>query len=188
MHTLNPVRKSGRTMLLIVVIAAGPGWIVSRESGHIQARALADLVVDIVHCSSVPCLGTDVRGLRDLIGDRIVSDGVETHTDLAVAYPEAGRALRGIVRWDLGLTVDAIAMTVVEFGDPPSSVLAAMEEAFPGCEMESDSGEADPDTIPSGAADEIEEDAWSCTIEDEGGDRDIYLYFGRDILVLEIDA
>lgn len=188
MRTLNPVRKSGRMMLLIVAVAAGPGWSVSREPGGSQTRALANLVADIVHCSSVPCPGTGVRDLRDRVGDRIVSDGVETHTDLAIAYPEAGRTLQGIVRWDLGASVDGIAMTLVEFGDPPSAVVAAIETAFPGCEMESDSGETDPDRIPPGDGEEIEEDAWSCTIEDEDGDRDIHLYFGRDILVLEIDS
>lgn len=173
---------------LTVIVVYGHGAIASPDPVPSQALVLAALVSGILSCDAGPCLGTMVSDLYDSLEGRIVSDGVDCYSDLAGAYPAASTGLRGIVRWDLDEVVEGIALTIVEFGPTPAGTLSAIENAIPGCDMEGDGPEADPEADSAVERDGIPEYEWSCSAGGEDGEVDIYLYFGRDIIIVEIGA
>ena len=64
-------------LMCVVQIASGK----SRSS---QSSALADLTIQILECSTHPCIGDDPESE---IGDQFVSDGTFNYSDIGVLFP-----------------------------------------------------------------------------------------------------
>ena len=167
------------TGLAILTLTAVLPAFAAEQPDSRRAQVLADLAAQILSCSTHPCRGESEQDVRKLLRGQIVSDGTFYYSDLAVAYPSVGHTLRGLVEWDFGGALDMVSLKVADFHIAPAVLLAELEAALPGCEMEQDDdGEKDG-----------ESEAWSCEGDDaESSGVLVEVYFAPGLVLLEIGS
>ena len=162
-------------LALIVVLPA----LADQQPANRQDQALVDLAAQILSCSAHPCLSESEQDVRKLLRGQIVSDGTFYFSDLAVAYPSVGHILRGMVEWDFHRTLGMVSLKVADFHIAPAVLVAELDAALPGCEMEQDED----------GKEEGESEKWSCGADDpEGSVVLVEAYFAPGIVLLEIGS
>jgi hypothetical protein len=163
-------------VVALALIAVLPTFANQRPDSR-QTQVLVDLATQILSCSVHPCRGESQQAVRTLLRGQIVSDGTFYFSDLAVAYPSVGHVLRGLVEWDFDSALDMVSLKVADFHIAPAVLVAQLQTALPGCEMEQ---EEDGET-------EGESEAWSCLADDpEGSGVLVEVFFAPGIVLLEI--
>jgi hypothetical protein len=172
-------------MVLLLCTTSAP--LKAGQTETSQAKALADIAVAVVTCSSHPCLGDSERDVRRQLHNKIVSDGTFYYSDLATAYPPARKFLSGVAEWDFDPALDMVSMKITDFRAQPSFFLPELERALPGCQMERDD---DFDTDSPDDEDESEGDStreWSCSAQGySSGDILVEIYLVHGLLILEM--
>lgn len=172
---------------LALLLSTTPASLKAGETETKQAQVLADIASAVVTCSAHPCLGDSERDVRKEIHNKIVSDGIYDYSNLPDAYPPAKTVLAGLVEWDFETKLDYVGLNITDFHVDPSLVLAELERAIPGCQMESEDEE---DMNSADDQDEAEEDStrsWSCSGTGNASD-DILVevYFAHGMLLLQM--
>ena len=165
-------------LIALALIAVLPAFA-NQQPDSRQGQALVNLAAQILSCSAHPCHGESEQTVRKLLRGQIVSDGTFYFSDLAVAYPSVGHLLRGLVEWDFDSALDMVSLKVADFHIAPAVLVAELDAALPGCEMEQDED----------GEEEGESEAWSCGADDpEGFVVLVEVYFAPGIVLLEIGS
>jgi len=165
-------------LIALALIAVLPVFA-NQQPESPQAQALVDLAAHILSCSAHPCRGESEQAVRKLLRGQIVSDGTFYFSDLAVAYPFVGHILRGLVEWEFDSALDMVSLKVADFHIAPAVLVAELEAALPGCEMEQDED----------GKEEGESEEWSCEADDsEASGVLVEVYCAPGIVLLEIGS
>jgi len=177
--------------ILICVMTLFPLVIPARanaEEVHAkQVITMGKIAEGILTCTVHPCLGDSDESVQGELPGTILSDEISYYSDLETAFPSAQGVVGGIVEWDVESTLEMVSLKVTSFRDKPEDLLAELERALPGCEME-----RDDDYESEGEEDDSEDHhtrAWSCLAEGYGSkDVLVGVYFIPSLLLLEIGS
>jgi hypothetical protein len=159
----------------------------AQEGRAKQVVTLGRIAEGILTCSAHPCLGDDEQDVRSELPHKILSDEISYYSELGKVFPSARGMLGGIVEWDLESTLNAVSLKVTGFRAGPEDLLAELEKALPGCQMERD----DDEVSENGDEDNEGEftRAWSCLAQGYSStDVLIEVYFIPGLLLLEISS
>jgi hypothetical protein len=186
----NQLRSESK--ILICAMTLFP-WVISvpvnaQEAQAKQVLTLGKIAEGILTCTAHPCIGDSEQEVRKGLSRKILSDEVSYYSDLGAAFPSARGVLSGIVEWDLETTLDMVSLKVTGFRARTEDLLAELEHALPGCQMERD----DENELESGNGDDGEDHftrAWSCSAQGYSSkDILVEVYFIPGLLLLAIGS
>jgi len=177
--------------ILICAIALFPLVIPARanaqESHAKQVITLGKIAEGVLTCTVHPCLGDSDESIQKELPRKILSDGISHYSDLEMAFPSTQGVVGGIVEWNLDSTLEMVRLKVTGFRDKPEDLLAELERALPGCEME-----RDDDYESEGEEDDSEDHhthEWSCLAQGYSSkDVLVEVFFIPSLLLLEIGS
>lgn len=177
---------------IVCLLALNHPRVKATQERETQAQVLSQTASGILDCSLHPCLEDAEEDVRKQLHNQIVNDDIADFSDLATAYPKAGRLMSGIVEWDQSSGLKMVSLKITRFREGATAEIAALQEALPGCEMEEDDDTDAPSEPQSDSGAEEGKDLtreWSCDAQGpHGQDVTIELFYAPGIQILEIGS